>query len=96
MTEKFNAASDRQEVWEYVFESIADFDFRVYAMILEKRKTVERYRCDLSELYRLVWWLHLKYVGQAVHRDDKVLLVAALGERKRKQAISDAFDAVAL
>ncbi len=97
LTEQFHAASDRQEVRDYVFESIAGFDFRVDATILEKRKTVERYRCDVSEFYRLAWWFHLKYVGQAVHRDDKVLLVAAsLGERKKKQAFSDAFDAVAL
>ena len=96
LTEQFHASTDRQEVRDYVFECLAGFDFRVDATVLEKRKAIERYRGDVSQFYRLAWWLHLKYIGAAIRRGDKVLVVAAsLGERKKRQAFSAAFNAVA-
>lgn len=95
LTEQFHASTDRQEVRDCVFDCIASFDFRVDATVLEKRKTIERYRDDVSQFYRLAWWLHLKYIGAEIREDDKVLVVAAsLGERKKKQAFSNAFTAV--
>lgn len=96
LTEQFHASTDRQEVRDYVFDCIAGFDFRVDATVLEKLKTIERYRSDVFQFYRLAWWLHLKYIGRAIRRGAKVLIVASsLGERKKKQAFFDAFNAVA-
>lgn len=96
LTEQFHASTDRQQIRDYVFERIVNFDFRIDSTILEKRKAIDRYRNDVSQFYRLAWWLHLKYIRDFIHTDDNVLIVAAaLGERKKRQAFSEAFNAVA-
>ena len=96
LTEQFHAATDRQEIRDQVFNCISNFDFRIDATILEKRKTIEKYRIEVSKFYQLAWWLHLKHVGPSIHGGNKVLLVAAsLGERKKRKAFSDAFNDVA-
>ena len=96
LTEQFHASSDRQAVRDQVFNCLARFNFRVDATILEKRTTIERYQTDVSQFYRLAWWLHLKYLGQSIHGGEKALIVAAsLGEKRKRQAFSDAFNDVA-
>jgi len=77
LTEQFHAASDCQEVRDQVFKCITTFDFRVDATVLEKKKTIDRYRLDVSRFYQLAWWLHLTYLRSSIVVGDNVLLVAA-------------------
>jgi hypothetical protein len=95
--EKLHASSDKQWVRNRVFETIAKHDgLRYDVTILDKRKTIEKYRKAPIQFYKLAWYFHLKYVAPRVATSDDELLVAAasISISKKKQAVKEALESV--
>lgn len=91
LTSAFHATEDRQEVRDKVFDVINQYDFRIDATILEKRKTIPS-RQSQESMYDLAWYLHMKHViPQTCSRSEEVMIVAAsIGTKKKQQQIGTA------
>lgn len=95
--DSFHATSDKQRIRNQVFELIAGCDgLRFDATILEKPKTIEKYRRDPIQFYKLAWYLHFKYVAPRVASfNDSLLVVASsLMINRKKKAVKEAVDSV--
>lgn len=93
----FHATSDRQWVRDKVFEVIASCsDLRYDVTILDKRKTISKYRRAPIQFYKLAWYLHLKYVASEIAGLDDELFVAAsaLSISRKKKAVREAIENV--
>jgi hypothetical protein len=90
----FHAATDPQEVRDDVFALIAASKIRVDFTLFEKSKAQSHLQSK-SSLYKMAWYLHLKYVApRVVRKDDRLLVVAAsMGTAKDRgrflQAVED-------
>lgn len=84
----FHATEDAQVVRDEVFRLIATADFRADFTIIEKCKT-QPHRQNMEGLYKLAWYMHMKWVGpQTIKKTHEVLVVAAsIGTKKRRRAI---------
>lgn len=95
--DSFHATSDKQWVRDRVFELIGACDgLRFDATILDKRKTIEKYRRDATLFYKLAWYLHFKYVAPRIaNANDSLLVVASsLMINRKKKAVQEAVDSV--
>lgn len=95
--DSFHATTDKQRVRNQVFEQIAACDgLRFDATILDKRKTIEKYRRDPILFYKLAWYLHFKFVAPRIADPDDSLLVVAssLMINRKKKAVKEAVDSV--
>ena len=84
----FHATEDSQVIRDEVFRLLAAADFRADFTIVDKCKT-QPHRQNLEGLYKLAWYMHMKWVGpRSIRRTDEVLVVAAtIGTKKRRRAI---------
>lgn len=84
----FHASEDKQIVRDAVFTLLAGADFRADFTIVEKRKTQLHLQSD-EALYKLTWFLHMKFIGpRMVRSKDELLVVAAsFGTKKRRRSI---------
>lgn len=93
----FHAADDKQPVRDRVFEEISNCDgLRFDATILDKRKTIEKYRRDPILFYKLAWYLHFKFVAPRIAGSNDQLLVFAssLLINRKKKAVREAVESV--
>jgi hypothetical protein len=95
--DSFHATTDKQWVRDEVFERISACDgLRFDATILDKRKTIEKYRRDPILFYKLAWYLHFKYVAPRIANfNDSLLVVASsLMINRKKKAVKEAVNSV--
>lgn len=95
--DQLHAAYDRQWVRDRVFAEIAATpDLRYDVTILDKRKTIEKYRSDPIHFYQLAWYLHLKWVAPAVatSKDDLFVAASSLLINKKRKAVQRAVESV--
>jgi hypothetical protein len=92
----FHASSDKQWVRDRVFEVIADADLRYDVTILDKRKTIDKYRRSALRFYKLAWYLHFKYVAPIVadHADELLVVASSLQISKKKKVVGQAVEDV--
>ena len=93
----FHATNDEQRVRDAVFEVIGEYDFRVDATILEKRKAASKFHNDEPELYKLAWFFHMKYVAGriALPHEELFVVASAVAIKKRREVFRAAIlDAV--
>ncbi|HEY1855460.1 MAG TPA: hypothetical protein VGG40_12825 [Solirubrobacterales bacterium] len=78
-----------------MFDLLKRFPIRVDATVLEKRKAEPHLQSELA-LYKMGWFMHLKFVApQVATSQDRLLVVAAsLGTKKTRQLFSAAVDDV--
>lgn len=83
---EFHASTDTQAIRDRVFATIAPFDFRIDATILEKEKAVPSLRASDEQFYKLAWDIHMRHLApRIVASDDELLVVgASMGTRKRR------------
>lgn len=93
---EFHATTDSQAVRDRVFATVAPFEFRVDATVIEKAKADPQIRCSEERFYQHAWYYHMKYLAPTITcSDDEVLLVAAsLGTHKRRQVFRTAIEDV--
>ncbi len=95
--DSFHATTNKQAVRNQVFEKIAACDgLRFDATILDKRKTIEKYRNDPIQFYKLAWYLHFKFVAPRIAGvNDSLLVVASsLMINRKKKAVKEAVESV--
>jgi hypothetical protein len=93
----FHATTDKQWVRNKVFDVIAKCDgLRFDATILDKSKTIEKYRSDPIQFYKLAWYQHFKYVAPRIANVDDQLLVVASSVmiNRKKKAVKEAVQSV--
>lgn len=95
-TDDFHATEELQAVRDRVFAELANWDFRVDATILEKRKTQPHLAADEIRFYKMAWYLHFKHVAPLITRGGDELLVigASLGTKKKKEGFHSAIHGV--
>lgn len=93
---EFHATTDAQAIRDRVFATIAPFDFRVDATILEKGKARPSIRTTDDVFYQYAWYLHMKYVARriACASDELLVVGASLGTRKRRSLFHGAIGRV--
>ncbi len=93
---EFHATTDPQLVRDEVFGLIGNYDFRIDATILEKRKTEPSLRSTEEKFYQTAWYQHMKYVApKIVGTDDELFIVgASLGTKKRRGIFHGAIEDV--
>lgn len=91
----FHATDDTHQVRMAVFDLLKRCPIRIDATVLEKRKA-EPHLQDELKLYKMGWFLHLKYVApQVATSQDRLLVVAAsLGTKKTRRFFNEAVDDV--
>jgi Protein of unknown function (DUF3800) len=91
-TDDFHATEEFQSVRDRVFAQLANWDFRVDATVLEKRKAQPHLTTDDIRFYKMAWYQHFKHVAPLITRPGDELLVmgASLGTKKRKDGFRDA------
>ncbi|HET7590769.1 MAG TPA: hypothetical protein VFK14_11380, partial [Solirubrobacterales bacterium] len=97
--DSFHATTDRQAIRNQVFERIAACSgLRFDATILDKRKTIEKYRRDPILFYKLAWYLHFKFVAPRIASfNDSLLVVASsLMINRKKKAVKEAVESVVM
>ena len=89
----FHATEDPQAIRDRVFATLAKYDFRIDATILDKRKTLPRLRPTEERFYKYAWFYHMKHVAPRIaSTPDELLVVAAAVFRKKvniRSAIRD-------
>lgn len=93
----FHATTDKQRVRDKVFALIAACDgLRFDATILDKRKTIEKYRKDPILFYQLAWYLHFKYVAPRIagFQDQLLVVASSLMINRKKKAVKEAVHSV--
>ena len=93
----FHATEDAQAVRDLVFDFLKDEDFRVDAIVLEKRKTQLHLQSEAA-LYKMAWYLLFKYVaGKVASRNDRLMVAASsLGTKKQREAMRSAIHDVVI
>lgn len=93
----FHATTDKQHVRDQVFARIAGSQgLRFDATILDKRKTIEKYRRDPILFYKLAWYQHFKYVAPRVagFNDSLLVVASSLMINRKKKAVKEAVESV--
>lgn len=95
MQRPFHATDDTPAVRSAVFDLLKRSPIRVDATVLEKSKAELHLRSELG-LYKMGWFMHLKFVApQVATSQDRLLVVAAsLGTKKTRRLFSAAVDDV--
>jgi len=95
LQQPFHATDDPPAVRAAVFDLLKRSPIRVDATVLEKRKAEPHLQSQLA-LYKMGWFMHLKFVApQVATSQDRLLVVAAsLGTKKTRQLFSAAVDDV--
>lgn len=88
----FHACEDKQAVRDRVFQLIQQYDFRVYAQVLEKSKAQPHIRPTKERFYQHAWlYLFRHCVPKFVKTNDRLMITtASVGTKKGQQAFSDA------
>jgi hypothetical protein len=83
---EFHATTDPQSVRDRVFQTLAPYEFRIDATILEKAKVPSSIRPTDQRFYKLAWWVHMRYVApDLVRANDELLVVSAsLGTKRTR------------
>jgi hypothetical protein len=88
LQEEFHATTDRQAIRDRVYAVIASHDFRVDALVVEKRKAQPKFHVDRDYFYKTVWYYHLKYLARRLAGpEDELLVVGATLETRKRHAI---------
>ncbi|MGB6087263.1 DUF3800 domain-containing protein [Parvibaculum sp.] len=94
---QFHATSDKQEVRNAVYDTLARHDFRIDATILEKRKAQPKIRPTEATFYKYAWFYHYKFIAPKItHAERHTLITAAeVATRQKKAAYKEAINDVA-
>lgn len=85
----FHATKDEMAIRHAVYRKLQEMDFRIDAIILEKRKAFPRITADSAEFYKYAWYYHLKYVVPKIATSkgcELHVLPASLGTKRQKAA----------
>jgi hypothetical protein len=93
--EGFHATEDKQHIRDRVFELIRPLDFKIDAVILDKRKAYKRVTENEAYFYQLAWHFLLRNVARYLPKRESLLIVAgSLGTRQRRILFKQALDSV--
>jgi hypothetical protein len=95
----FHASEDKHAVREKVFAFLGQFDFKVYAQVLEKSKCQPQIRSTKERFYKHAWFYLFKYAmpKTGFAKDDELLVTtASIGTKKGQKTFSHAVNDVLL
>jgi hypothetical protein len=83
----FHASDDAQAVRDEVFATLDPLHLRIDATVLEKRKAQPHLQSE-QKLYKMAWYLHLKWVAPRIAQaGDRLFVAAASIGTKRKRGL---------
>lgn len=83
----FHACTDPNPVRNRVFDAIADLDFKVDSIILEKSKAKPRLRTSEERFYQYAWFYLMKYLaGHLVGKKELLVVAASIGTNRKRSA----------
>lgn len=93
---EFHATQDLQIIRDRVFDTLGQYDFRVDATIIEKRKVHPRWRDSEEDFYRFTCYYHMRYVAPrvALSNDQLLVIAASIGLRRKLEDFRSAIEAV--
>jgi Protein of unknown function (DUF3800) len=92
----FHCTTDKQEIRDAVFETIAPFKFKVQATIMEKSKSQPHVRASKHLFFKYGWLYHFRHAfARHIKSDDELLITtASIGTKKGQGVFTDAVNDV--
>ena len=84
----FHATDDKQAVRDEVFNLLAQLNFKVDAVVLDKSKAFPHLQRDEHSFYKIAWYLLFKHIAKRCFPDNEAGLVIA-GSLGTKQKLRD-------
>lgn len=98
----FHASTDKQKVRDAVFDLISQYNFNIYAKILEKSKAQPQTRTTNHRFYHYGWFYLLRYAAPKIFDPNTELLIttASVGTKRGQayftSAVNDVVQQIAI